>query len=426
MRLTTAKISIIIIFSVLVILGILIMQAYYIRQSFNKTETQFHQAVSIALRNTAQGIAKYNKAKLTDKGLIVREASNFYEVNVNTPIDQSVLAVLLETEFEKQGLQIPFEYGIYDCSTNELVYSDCCNVPNQKKVKTITKKKGKKQDVTNYFVVKFTDKESYTYNRMGNVLFFSGLILAACIILAASIYIILRQKRYSDLMKDFVNNMTHEFKTPISSIKLSADVLLNHPLIEEDKRLHQYAKIIKDQNQRLNDQVEKVLQIAKMESSTFSLKREELDLNEMLKDLCSQNQWRVRDQGGLLDYELSSQHSKIKADRFHLANVFSNLLDNAIKYSREKPSIMVKTYDQDKACVIEIEDKGIGIKKEELPYLFQKFYRVSTGDVHDVKGFGIGLYYVKRICDEHGFELNIESEYNKGTIVRILVKNFQK
>lgn len=280
--------------------------------------------------------------------------------------------------------------------------------------------------MTNYFVVKFTDKESYTYNRMGNVLFFSGLILAACIILAASIYIILRQKRYSDLMKDFVNNMTHEFKTPISSIKLSADVLLNHPLIEEDKRLLQYAKIIKDQNQRLNDQVEKVLQIAKMESSTFSLKREELDLNEMLKDLCSQNQWRVRDQGGLLDYELSSQHSKIKADRFHLANVFSNLLDNAIKYSREKPSIMVKTYDQDKACVIEIEDKGIGIKKEELPYLFQKFYRVSTGDVHDVKGFGIGLYYVKRICDEHGFELNIESEYNKGTIVRILVKNFQK
>ena len=197
-------------------------------------------------------------------------------------------------------------------------------------------------------------------------------------------------------------------------------------MIEEDKRLHQYAKIIKDQNQRLNDQVEKVLQIAKMESSTFSLKKEDLDLNELLKELCLQNQWRVRDQGGSLEYDFASHHSKIKADRFHLANVFSNLLDNAIKYSREKPHIVVKTYDQDEACVIEIEDMGIGIKKEELPYLFQKFYRVSTGDVHDVKGFGIGLYYVKRICDEHGFDLKIESEYNKGTIVRILVKNFQK
>lgn len=423
---TSAKISVIIIFSVIVILGILGMQAYYIKQSFNKEETEFHQAVSVALRNTAQGIAKYNNAKLTEKGLIVREASNFYEVNVNTPIDQSVLAVLLETEFEKQGLQLPFEYGIYDCSNNELVYSDCCNLPNEKKTPNQKKKKAKKTDVTNYFVVKFPEKESYVYKRLGNVLFFSGLILAACIILASAIIIILRQKRYSDLMKDFVNNMTHEFKTPISSIKISADVLLNHPLIEEDKRLHQYAKIIKDQNQRLNDQVEKVLQIAKMESSTFSLKKEDLDLNELLKEICLQNQWRVRDQGGSMEFEFASHYSKIKADRFHLINVFSNLLDNAIKYSKEKPQIIIKTYDEEEGCVIEIQDKGIGIKKEELPYLFQKFYRVSTGDVHDVKGFGIGLYYVKRICDGHGFELNIESEYKKGTIVRILVKNFQK
>lgn len=402
------------------------MQAYYVKQSFNKEATEFHQAVSIALRNTAKGIAKYNNAKLTEKGLIVRESSNFYEVMVNTPIDQPVLAVLLETEFEKQGLQLPFEYGIYDCSTNELVYSECCNVPSVKKAINIKKKKAKKTDITNYFVVKFPEKDSYVYQHLGSVLFFSGLILAACIILAVSIFIILRQKRFSDLMKDFVNNMTHEFKTPISSIKISADVLLNHPLIEDDKRLHQYAKIIKEQNQRLNDQVEKVLQIAKMESSTFILKPEILDVNDLLKEVCLHNQWRVRDQGGILEYELNASHSKIKADRFHLSNVFSNLLDNAIKYSRDKPHVFLRTYDKDRACVIEIQDQGIGIKKEELPYLFQKFYRVSTGDVHDVKGFGIGLYYVKRICDEHGFELNIESEYNKGTIVRILVKNFQK
>jgi two-component system phosphate regulon sensor histidine kinase PhoR len=426
MKLTTAKISVIIIFSVIVILGILGMQAYYIKQSFNKEETQFHQSVSVALRNTAQALAKYYNTTLTAKGLIVREASNIYIVNVNTPIEQSVLAVHLETEFEKQGLQLPFEYGIYDCSTNELVFSDCCNVPNEKKNPVTKKKKARKTDVSNYFVVKFPEKESYVYQKLGNVLFFSGLILAACIILAAAIYIILRQKRYSDLMRDFVNNMTHEFKTPISSIKISADVLLNHPLVEEDKRLHQYAKIIKDQNQRLNDQVEKVLQIAKMESSTFSLKMEELDLNDMLKDVCLQNQWRIRDVGGSLEFDFASKHAKIKADRFHLTNVFSNLMDNAIKYSREKPHIFVRTYDKDNSCVLEIEDQGIGIKKEELPYLFQKFYRVSTGDVHDVKGFGIGLYYVKRICDEHGFELNIESEYKKGTIVRILVKNFQK
>lgn len=117
----------------LIILGILGMQAYFIKQNFNKEEASFHQSVSIALRNAANGIAKYNKAKLTEKGLIVRESGNFYLVNVNTPVDQSVLAVLLETEFDKQGINIPFEYGIYDCSTNELIYSDCCNVPGKKK-----------------------------------------------------------------------------------------------------------------------------------------------------------------------------------------------------------------------------------------------------------------------------------------------------
>ncbi|HEX5625796.1 MAG TPA: HAMP domain-containing sensor histidine kinase [Saprospiraceae bacterium] len=423
---TSGKITIIVIMSVLIILGILGMQAYYIKQSFNKEETQFHQSVSIALRNTAQGIAKYNKAKLTEKGLIVRESGNFYEVNVNTPIDQAVLATLLETEMDKQGLHIPFEYGVYDCSTNELIYSDCCNIPNQKKVAPTKKKKAKKTDVTNYFVVRFPEKEAYVYQKLGNVLFFSGLILAACITLASAIFIILRQKRYSDLMRDFVNNMTHEFKTPISSIKISADVLANHPLIEEDKRLMQYARIIKDQNQRLNDQVEKVLQIAKMESSTFSLKKEEINLHDMLREICLQHQFRIQDSGGKLDYELLGAKFRVKADRFHLHNVISNVLDNAIKYSKAQAEVMVRTYDRDAGLVIEFEDHGIGIKKADLPYLFQKFYRVSTGDIHNVKGFGIGLYYVKRICDEHGFELSVESEYNKGTIVRILVKNSHK
>ncbi|MBK7357930.1 MAG: HAMP domain-containing histidine kinase [Saprospiraceae bacterium] len=419
---TSGKITAIIILSVLIILGILGMQAYFIKQNFNKEEASFHQSVSIALRNAANGIAKYNKAKLTEKGLIVRESGNFYLVNVNTPVDQSVLAVLLETEFDKQGINIPFEYGIYDCSTNELIYSDCCNVPGKKKI-TNKKKKASKTDITNYFVVRFPEKESFVYQKLGYVIFFSGLILAACLTLAGAIFIILRQKRYSDLMRDFVNNMTHEFKTPISSIKISADVLLNHPLIEEDKRLLQYAQIIKDQNQRLNDQVEKVLQIAKMESSSFSLRKEEMDIHENLKEICNQLQMRIRDTGGTMEYDLKALNHKVKADRFHMMNVFSNLLDNAVKYSKDQPHIKVRTVDQNGSCLLEIEDQGIGIQKDELPYLFQKFYRVSTGDVHNVKGFGIGLYYVKRICDEHGFELSIDSEYNKGTIVRILLKN---
>ncbi len=424
---STGKITVIITFSVLVILGILGMQAYFIKQTYNREEREFHRDVSTALRNVARGIAKYNQAKLAEKGLIIQEAGNTYEVKVNTAIDQTVLADYLETEFEKQHVNTPFEYGVYDCNTNELIYSQCCSVPNKKKLPPSKKKKAKKKDdASNYFVVKFPEKEAYLYQSFANILFFSGLLLAACLILISAMYIILRQKKYSELMKDFVNNMTHEFKTPISSIKIAADVLQNHPSIEDDKRLSQYTKIIKDQNQRLNDQVEKVLQLAKMESSTFSLKKEEIDLHEILQQLTSNLQLRFRDSGGRLELHLQSIKHRVKADKFHMTNVLSNLIDNAVKYSGPNPEIDIRTFDLVDACVVEIEDRGIGIKKEDLPYLFQKFYRVSTGDVHNVKGFGIGLYYVKRICDEHGFELGIQSEYKKGTIVRILVKNSHK
>lgn len=424
---STTKIAIVIVISILVIIGVLGMQAYFIKQSFNKEETSFHQSVSVALRNTAKGLAKYNNAKLVQKGLIVRESGNLYEVKVNTSIDQVVLSVLLESEFDKQGLSIPFEYGIYDCTTNELVYSECCNIPNQTKPKPSKKKKAKKKtDATNYFVVKFPDKEAYVYQQLGTVLFFSGLILAACLILLAAIYIIIRQKRYSDLMRDFVNNMTHEFKTPISSIKIAADVISNHPIMDDDKRLYQYARIIKDQNNRLNDQVEKILQLAKMESSSFQMNKEELDLDEILISCSNHQQLQVKEAGGFMKLELNAKNTRLIADKFHLSNVFNNLIDNAIKYRNGAPEVVIRTFDELEGCVVEVEDKGIGIKKEDLPYIFQKFYRVSTGDVHDVKGFGIGLYYVKRMCDAHGFDLDIQSEYKKGTIVRIFVKNSHK
>lgn len=145
---STTKIAIVIVISILVIIGVLGMQAYFIKQSFNKEETSFHQSVSVALRNTAKGLAKYNNAKLVEKGLIVRESGNSYEVKVNTSIDQVVLSVLLESEFDKQGMNIPFEYGIYDCTTNELVYSECCNIPNQTKPKPSKKRKQRKNQMS--------------------------------------------------------------------------------------------------------------------------------------------------------------------------------------------------------------------------------------------------------------------------------------
>jgi two-component system phosphate regulon sensor histidine kinase PhoR len=417
------KIKILVTLGFLIIIGVFITQGIYIYKNYNKEEAEFHRSVSIALRNTAAEIAKYNEVKLPEKDLIKRDSQHVYEVNVNSPIDQTILQTYLETELDKQGINTVFEYGIYDCNTNELIISECCLSTKANDPPVVKKRKGRKKAQSYYFVVRFPEMESLMFKEMKPLVLSSGLIFIACLIFTAAIFVILRQKRYSELMRDFINNMTHEFKTPISSIKIASDVLLHHPLIEEDKRLSQYAQIIRDQNKRLNDQVEKVLQIAKMESSTFQLKKEEISVNELIRQCSKQYAFRLGDEGGSLEMHLDARTDKIMADRFHMVNIITNLLDNAIKYSKKVPEISIFTRNRGKSLEIEIRDKGVGIPDEDQAKLFQKFYRVSTGDVHNVKGFGIGLYYVKRICDAHEFELNLQSVYGEGTSVFITCKN---
>ena len=404
------------------------MQYFYLQANYNKEEVEFNRSVNIALKSTAEYLAKKQNSEKSvrdKKGLIKREASNLYQVNMELPIVTEYLKYSLETEFDKQNIHTPFEVGIYNCGTNDLIYYEF----NSLALDTATKKpepkkvRNQKKDLNHYFTVKFPDKESFIYQEMSSVIVFSILLIIACLIFAGAIFLALRQKRYSEMMRDFVNNMTHEFKTPISSIKISSEVLLHHPLVEDDARLFQYAKIIKDQNQRLNDQVEKVLQIAKMESSTFTLRKEELSLHSIIQELLPSYEMRAHQLNGQIHKNLKASKDTFKGDKFHFTNVVSNLLDNAIKYSKLIPTIEIDTFNQGKTLGLEIKDQGIGIKGEELAKLFEKFYRVSTGDVHNVKGFGIGLYYVKRICDAHGFEVIIESEYTKGTKVRILLKN---
>ncbi len=420
------KIKILVSLGFLIIMGVFITQGLYIYKNYNKEEAEFHRGVTIALRNTANEIAKYNEVKLPEKDLIKRDSSHVYEVNVNSPIDQTILVYYLETELDKQGINTVFEYGIYDCNTNELIISECCISTKENEaplVKKVKKVKRAKKKLSYYFVVRFPEKESMIFKEMKPMVFSSGLVFIACLIFTLAIFVILRQKRYSELMRDFINNMTHEFKTPISSIKIASDVIYHHPLIEEDKRLSQYAKIIKDQNQRLNDQVEKVLQIAKMESSTFQLKKETIAVNDLIRQIGSQYSFRLGDEGGSFEIHLDAKLDKLKVDKFHFTNIISNLIDNAVKYSKKIPEISIFTRNKDQNLLeIEIQDKGVGIPPDDQDKLFEKFYRVSTGDVHNVKGFGIGLYYVKRICEAHGFELNLHSIYGEGTSVFITCK----
>ena len=223
----------------------------------------------------------------------------------------------------------------------------------------------------------------------------------------------MEQKRLSELQKDFINNMTHEFKTPISSIKIASDFLANNDNVKEDSRLNRYIQIIREQNQRLNEQVEKVLNVARLEKDSIELKKEIFELNKTLEDIIKNESLKLKQ--GNISFKNSKEKININADKLHFVNVVANMIDNAIKYSNEKPIVELSVVDAGKDVLLGIKDHGIGIDKESQKKLFDKFYRVSTGNVHNVKGFGLGLFYVKNICKAHGWTLQLESEPGVGT-----------
>jgi two-component system phosphate regulon sensor histidine kinase PhoR len=216
--------------------------------------------------------------------------------------------------------------------------------------------------------------------------------------------------------------MTHEFKTPISTINISTDVFLQNEKVREDPRLNRYAGIIKEQVLRLNTQVEKVLQLAKIERDNIELNIEKLDLVELISSISPSIELKVNDKKGTLQLNLTASNTVVNADRIHLTNILHNLVDNAVKYTRDHPVIQISLHDgPGKKLILAIQDNGIGIAREHQRRVFDKFYRVPTGNLHNVKGFGLGLFYVKTVCKQHKWHLEMDSKPGEGTIIRIIM-----
>lgn len=409
----------IVLFGGLSIIGILGFQSYWFFRTWDFKDQEFQQSVHIALINVAREIARYNKSELPTYDLVKKLNSNYYVVNVNDAIDAGALEYYLRKEFEAVALSTDFEYAIYDCASDRMVYGNYCTFSNKEPTNLQENTLPKYDQFLYYFGVRFPGRTSFILENIPAALIFSGILLITILFFLYSLYIILQQKRLSELQKDFINNMTHEFKTPISTIRISSEVLMKDPMISKDNRLNRYANIIREQNQRLNDQVEKVLQLARIEKGSFQIKQEPLDLHEILEAVVPGVQVKVQELGGRMDTSLQAQHTRIHADPLHLQNVINNLLDNAIKYSREAPNIRITTRNVANALQLIIHDEGIGIPKEDQARVFGKFFRVSTGNVHNVKGFGLGLYYVKSICLAHGWDIRLHSEVDKFTQITI-------
>jgi len=268
----------------------------------------------------------------------------------------------------------------------------------------------------NMIYLYFPKEKNFFFKQVGFMGISSIIVTLFLIIFSVSnIMIILRQKRISEIRNDFINNMTHELKTPISTISLASQMLGDSSISYDKKNIDKISGILSDESTRLKYQVEKVLQASAFDRGTMKLKMSRTNIHRVITNAIDNFDLQLSDTNGLLVKDFQANDPNLSLDEGHVFNVISNLLDNAIKYSGHSPEISVKTFDNSSQLTVSISDKGIGIKKDDIKRIFDKFYRVPTGNVHNVKGFGLGLNYVKKIIDGHNGNIFVHSQINKGT-----------
>ena len=410
----------VVILGLIAIMAALALQGYYLWRAYLDKDQAFKQQVEIALLGVAQGFEELNQTLVPDLSLINRISSNYYVVNLNAVIDAGDLEYLLQRELEAVGLREDFEYGIYDCYTNKMVYGNFISYEDTRDTTGLQRQELPTYDeFIYYFGVRFPDHRTSILESLGTVGALAGVLVLTIMFFAYASWVLIRQQQLSEMQKDFINNMTHEFKTPLSTIKVASGVLARAPEVQSDKRLTRYADIIVKQNERLTSQVEKVLQLARIERSRFRIEREPADLNELIQETSQGARAKVEEAGGSFHLALEAPDRLVHVDRLHFSGALSALLDNAIKYSPEAPHITVSTETLGDATRLTIADRGIGIPEEHQGRVFEKFYRVPTGNVHDVKGFGLGLFYVGGVCRAHGFDLTLEANRKQGSAFQI-------
>jgi len=266
----------------------------------------------------------------------------------------------------------------------------------------------------------FPDQKSIILRSLSGLMlvsvFFTLIIILSSIL---GIVTMLRQKKISDIKTDFINNMTHEFKTPIATISIAVDSINNAKVIEEPERIKSFTRIIKEENNRMNARVEQVLQMALLDSSEFRLNLKPVDINSLVAKVAGNIRLQVENREGKLELETGALNPAVEADEIHLSNVIMNLLDNANKYSPGKPEIRITTANRGSSVIITVADKGMGMNAETQHKIFEKFYRLTSGNIHNVKGFGLGLSYARAIVLAHKGEIRVTSEVGKGSTFEV-------
>lgn len=379
------------------------------------------------IKNT--DLEKHIKKYGGNKSLFIEKIVNRlldYNEDITKRVKRCEINKLLSKYFKKNEIDVNYSFAIKQGNSGEyIIWSDNFKEPIKGKIYSTKLFPNDIRNSDYYLDVVVQNKTIVIFKSlwmMGG----SSILITLIILLIFTIttYIIYRQKKLSEIKNDFVSNMTHELKTPISTISLAAQMLEDSSISPEKKNIETISRIIKNESSRLSNQVDKVLQTAIFDQGIIKLKLREIDINIIIDRIYKNFIIQVEKENGNLKINLTAKNAIIFIDEVHFTNVLINLLENALKYKRDIPEIIIDTYNKDNYLCISIKDNGIGIKNEDKKRVFDKFYRVHTGNLHDVKGFGLGLNYVKRIVEGHGGKITLTSKIDKGSefIIKVPLK----
>ena len=412
--------NIIVFIGLIAIVGVLTMQLVMLNQAYSFEKKELGEKIHFALQDVVEKIYRDNESELPNESLIKKVSEDYYVVNVDDVFEAEVLEYYLTGEFQKVKLDMDYEYAIYDCGSDEMVYGEYITAEgrevqaaDQKCENCFTKKEG----LVYYFAVRFPELRHSYINSLQQYWIYTGVLFLVLVIYVYSVFLMLKQKKYTELQKDFINNMTHEFKTPLSSILIASNYAVKQQAIETDPKLKKYLSIIIEQSNKLNQHIERILSVAKTDSKVVALDKWQFNILDTL-ELVKENAM-LKFENATVTVQSDKAEYFVNADEFHIYNIAYNIVDNAIKYGNGNPQVTIKATAESKGLALHFTDNGPGIPAEHIDYVFDRFYRVPRENKKDIEGFGIGLFYVKKICELHGWKIAIKNNDGAGITITI-------
>ncbi|MES2732255.1 MAG: HAMP domain-containing sensor histidine kinase [Bacteroidota bacterium] len=412
------QLQLVVALATLALVGLVGIQVFWFSKAFSIEARQFNEKANVVLRTVAHQLLLSQHDSTSAIQPITQTSSNSFFVRLTTSFDYATADSLLKGQLAAQNLPLAYQLAVYDTLTTQLSLGNYSLPPlaNNTSGACLTRKQFQ---YYSSFSVTFPSKNRHLASQMGIWFVTAFTFLIVLLVFAYMVILMLRQKRLSEMKTEFMNNMTHELKSPITNLSVASEVLNNALVREDPVKLLKYTSIIQLESRRLQAQVERVLQIAALEKGEVALQLDRVDVNQLVQTIAETVGIAVQKRNGQVLTNLQAKTPNIMADKLHLSNMFYSLLDNAEKYSPQPPQISLSTRNHDKGILISITDEGIGMSAQTQQFIFEKFYRAPTGDVHEVKGFGLGLSYVQAIVKAHHGSICVKSTPNEGSVFEV-------